>query len=356
MLAPNKTIVQEFLSNLLVSYQSITLAAISLQQSQFFPEPTPPQWMTTLSTNLDAAQVVATDWLINNGPTVISNIPYYFVNYGTSMQVVAKTINAPATTQAQAIQLLQWLSNKISAIPEQEKAMYSLLSSFVTKFTAPKAEIDAALLQANNEIQTDQAQTLVLQNQISALYQDISSETVKASNGMTSVISSGASLSVGLLSFSYAAAVGSVIGPVGVVLGVVVAVGGLTIGAITNAINEQKIADNLAQIKTLQLSLLQENQSIAILQNITTMLNNLDVAIAGIKGAMDSSQIWVDEKAKLNDAIIALQQYKGNDFQSLEALSSFQDAAVAWNSIGTMGLNLQKAVTGMPNIVLSIAS
>ena len=356
MLAPNAATVKEFLSNLLVSYQSITLAAISLQQSQFFPEEDPPQWMIKLETDLNSAQAVATDWLVNNGPTVISNIPYYFANYGTSMQVVAKSINAPSTTKAQALQSLNWLKGRISTIPAQEQALYLVLADFTTKFSEPKDEIQQALTDASADIKTDQAKTLDLQNQISVLYQSISSETEKASNGMTSVITSGASLSFGLLSFSYAVAAGTVIGPVGVVLGVVIAIGGLTIGAITNAINEQEIADNLTKIRDLQVTLLQENQSIAILQNLTTMLHNLDGAIAGIKGAMDSSSIWVDESSKLDAAITELQNYAGNNFQTLDSISTFQAAAAAWAEVSTMALNLQKSVTGMPNIVISIPS
>jgi hypothetical protein len=356
MLAPNTAIVKEFLSNLLVSYQSITLAAISLQQSQFFPEENPPEWMITLQNELTTAQGIATDWLVNNGPTVISNIPYYFANYGTSMQVVAKTINAPATTQMQALQSLNWLKGRIAAVPAQEKALYQIIADFSKKFDEPRNEIQQALTDANSDITQDQAKTLDLQNQINVLYQSISSETVKASNGMTSVITSGASLSFGLLSFSYAVAAGSVIGPVGVVLGVVIAIGGLTIGAITNAINEKEIAENLAKIRDLQVTLLKENQSIAILQNLTTMLHNLNDAIAGIKGAMDSSSIWVDESNKLNAAITELQNYSGDNFQSLQSISTFQTAAQAWGEIATMALNLQKAVTGMPNIVISIPS
>lgn len=356
MLAPDQTLIKEFLSNLLVSYQSITLAAISLQQSQFFPEPEPPAWMTTLSTNLDTAQSVAADWLGNSGPTIISSIPYYFINYSTSMQVVAKTINNPATTKAQALQQLNWLKAKIAAIPNQEESLYQLLSDFKTKFEAPKSQIATAMKAAQAEITQDQTQTLNLQNQISALYQSISSETANASNGMTGVITSGGSLAFGLLSFAYAAAAGSVINPVGVVIGVVVAIGGLTIGAITNAINEQKIADNLEKIKSLQVTLLQENQSIAILTNITTMLTNLSTAITGMQGTIDISPIWADESSKLDDAIAALENASCENFQSLPAISTFHDAAAAWNAIATMGLNLQKAVTGMPSVVMSISS
>lgn len=64
----------------------------------------------------------------------------------------------------------------------------------------------------------------------------MSSETVKANNGMTGVITSGTSLSVALLSWSFAVA--TTLSPAIPVVGVIVTIGGLTYGAITDAVND----------------------------------------------------------------------------------------------------------------------
>jgi Bacillus haemolytic enterotoxin (HBL) len=356
MLAPDPKIVQDYLESLLTSYQSVTLASISLQQSQFFPQTPTPQWMKDLENNLSTSQTMATDWLSTKGPIVMSTVPQFFQTYSTSMQIVANKINSPGTTQENAITLLQWLKGRISSFPAESKASYDILSQFITDFEAQKSIINSALTAAQSEIKTEQSETADLTNQISQLYQDISSETVKASNGMTSVITSGASLSVAMLSFAYTVAVGGVVGPIGLIAGVVVAVGGLTIGAITNAINEQKIAENLGKIRDLQVTLLEDNQTIAILQNITIMLENVDDSLVGIKDAIDISTIWTDESEKLDDAISSLQSYTGSDFKSIPAIMSISDAAKAWNTVSKMANNVQRAVTGMDTQVIQINS
>lgn len=240
MLAPDQSVISEFFTNFLTSYQSVTLAAISLRNSQFFPLSPEPDWMKTLDTNLSQAQKNAGDFLITKGQLIVTQVPQYFVSYCNSMEVLSQNI-VNASTKQDAIKQLQWLQGHIEEIPASVKLLFASLNSVKATFKSYKDKIDNALKAAMDDIKTDQAYAKEISDQISELLQDISSETVKANNGMTGVITSGTSLSVALLSWSFAVA--TTLSPAIPVIGVIVAIGGLTFGAITNAVNESHIAE-----------------------------------------------------------------------------------------------------------------
>ncbi|RYY90164.1 MAG: hypothetical protein EOO15_03715 [Chitinophagaceae bacterium] len=346
MLAPDKEVVNQFLVNLLSSYQSVTLAATSLQQARFFPLQPPPDWMKTLDTDLGNAQDTATDWLINKGPNVIALVPQYFVSYSNSMQVLASNIRN-ATTKEQAIRYLQWLQKHIGAIPDDVKAQQQTLNAFADNFAPYQKKIQTALTAAQADIKTDQDKVKELSDRINQLYRDISAETEKASQGMSGVATSGASLSFALLSWGFAIATAA--SPAFPFIGIAVAVGGLTYGAIVNAINTAKITENLKSIRDLQVSLVEESQAIAIVQNLTQILQNVNDSVKGISKALDVSPIWRDESGKVDEAIAALTVYSGNDFKSLPALSSLDKAVEAWKAIAATAINIQKSAMGMTN-------
>jgi hypothetical protein len=344
MLAPDSKITDSLLINLLSSYQSITLAAISLQQSQFFPLNPPPDWMVTLQTNLTEAQSQANDWLVTQGPQVISGIPQTFVTYSNSVQVVADKIQN-AQTKQEAIGYLQWLQKRIAAMPATVTNLQGLITQFATNFKPYQSGIETALADAQSAVTQDQEQTKKLSDQISQLYQDIAAETQKADGGMSGVTTSGASLSFALLSYGFAVA--TTLNPAVPVVGIIVAIGGITYGAIVNAINTAKIVENLKQIKDLQVQLLEENQSIAVLQNISTMLDNVDHALIGINTAVDLTPLWTEETGKLNDLITTLQNYPGDNFKTLPDIASLPQAVTAWKNIAQSATNVLKSATGM---------
>ncbi|RYY38756.1 MAG: hypothetical protein EOO08_13145 [Chitinophagaceae bacterium] len=344
MLAPDKDVVNQFLVNLLSSYQSVTLAAISLQQARFFPLQPPPDWMKSLETDLGNAQDTATDWLIGKGPNVIALVPQYFVSYSNSMQVLASNIRN-ATSKEQAIRYLQWLQKHIAAIPEDVKTQQKTLNAFADTFQPYQQKIQTALTAAQAAIKTDQDKVKDLSDRINQLYRDISAETEKASQGMSGVATSGASLSFALLSWSFAVATAA--SPAFPFIGIAVAVGGLTYGAIVNAINTAKITENLKTIRDLQVSLVGENQAIAIVQNLTQILQNVNDSVKGITKALDVTPIWRDESNKVDEAIAALTVYSGNDFKSLPALSTLDKAVEAWKAVSAAAINVQKSAMGM---------
>ncbi len=347
MLAPDRKIVEELLVNFLQSYQSITLAAISLQQSQFLPLNPAPEWMTNLQNNLGQAQSLSTDWLINKGPVVIAQTPQYYSTYSSSMQIVANQIQN-ATTKDQAVQALLWLQKHIQAIPSSEVALQEVISKFGSDFKPFRTSVETALTDAANDVKKDQAATKELSDKINQLYQDIAAETAKASAGMNGIPITGISLSFGIIAFTFAVATAA--SPIFPIVGVVLAIGGLTISSITVAVNDAKIEENLKTLAPLQAQLLDENQAIAVLQSLQPMLQNVDTALLGIRNALDMSSIWTDESNKLNDAIAGLQNYNDSNFKTMPEIASIATAAKAWNDIACMATNVQRAASGMSNV------
>jgi hypothetical protein len=346
MLSPDETIVDELVLNLFNSYQSITLAAISLQQSQFFPLQPSPQWMTDLEQNLGKAQKLANDWLINNGPLVISQIPQSFVSYSNSIQIVAENIKT-ATTKEEAMNYFKWLQKRIKDNPAETKISQGLVSSFSNDFKPYKTIIEKSLTAAQNEIMKDKEQAQILIDRINKLYLEIASETEKASHGMTGVATSGGSLSFALLSYGFAVA--TTLNPAIPIVSMVIAIGGLTYGAIVNAINAGKIVENLKEIRVLQGKLLAENQSIAILQNITAILQNVDTALIGVNTALDITPVWNSETQKIDDVIGSLKNFSDMNFKTMPEIRTISEAANAWSTIAQTAVNIQKSAIGMSN-------
>ncbi len=344
MLAPDKGIVDQFLVNLLTAYQSINLAAISVQQTQLYPLDPAPDWMATINTNLSAAQEVASDWLINKGPQVIAQIPQSFISYSNSMQVTAGNIKDTTTTE-DAVLRFQWLKKHMDRIPGPIAVQQQAIADVATSLEGYKTIIATTLTSVLASITTETTDINNVTSQISDLNDDISGETVLANGGMTGVISSGASLSVALLSYAYVAT--TVLSPAIPIAGIIVAVGGLTYGAISNAINEKKIVAKLEQIRDLQVTLSQDNQTLAILQSIQTMLQNLNTALTGIKEAMDLGTLWDDEQEKVNTLVSTLQNYKGTNFKDIDDVATLDDAVKVWTGIATSAGNIQKSAAGI---------
>lgn len=347
MLAPDQSLVKEMLANFLDSYQSISLSAISLRNSQFFPVYPTPDWMQTLATNLSAAQTVANDFLVTQGPNVISQIPHFFVTYSNSVQVVASEM-AKTTNLQDAIKQVIWLKAHIENIPATVAELSTSLNSVATNFLPYKDKISSALQQANADIKTDQADVATITAQISKLMADISAETVKSSNGMTGVITSGGSMSFALLSWSFAAATS--LNPAAPIIGVALAIGGLTYGAITNAINEAKIVENLTQIKELSHNMLKDNQAIAALQALTPLLQSMTSSLDGVQKSIDLSPIWRQESQKVSSLLTTLQNYTGSDFKSLPEIASLPAAAATWETIAGWATNIEKFASGLTSL------
>ncbi|MCB9280438.1 MAG: HBL/NHE enterotoxin family protein [Lewinellaceae bacterium] len=344
MLAPDKTITEGLLIQFLKAYQSVTLAAVTLQQSQFFPLTPTPDWMKNLQASLASAQSKGTDWLINQGPIVASQTPHYFVTYSNSVQVLADNIQNAATV-SEAIHYLQWLKSHVTAIPASAENQQKILNDFSKDFQKYRDAVETALDEAAKTIKSDQVVVAQLQQQIEQLYQDIAVETSKADGGMTSIATTGISLSFGIVAVTFAVLTAA--NPAFPIIGAALAIGGLTIAAITTAINEGKIEENLKKIKTLKDQLLDEDQAIVILQGLQPMLNTVDKALVSIQSAIDMSSIWSDQGSNIDDTISELQHYTDANFKTMPEIASLPDAAKAWGEIAQVAINIEKAVSGM---------
>ena len=85
-----------------VTLTLITQACHGVLNTTFVaPDPKPP-WYDDLLTKLDAAKVVAADWINNLAPEVTSSVPVAVINYGTTFDALCTQIRSIADAHPDA--------------------------------------------------------------------------------------------------------------------------------------------------------------------------------------------------------------------------------------------------------------
>ncbi|WP_299337912.1 HBL/NHE enterotoxin family protein [uncultured Psychroserpens sp.] len=341
MLAPNIKLTTQLLKSFFSSLISVRFASISISHSRFLPISPTPDYIKNLEDAFNKSKILSSNWSNEKEPSIISQIPEMFIEYSNRFQDVCETLTGDFSKE-EAIEALKWLKSHLVSYDKNTSTLQSNISQFSTEFKSYIKIIDESIDKANQQITGDRADVLDLQNQISVLYQDIAEETEKVSGSMSNMATGGAELAYTMLEYGFLVATSSAEVPV---VGIIIAVGGLTYDAIEVAINEQRIAENLKRIKTLAVKVNKEDQQIVLLTNMNTMLNNLDKTLIAIHDSVDLGPIWTEESDKLDVAIQELEIYTGTDFKSLLPIQTISKAANAWSEIAKTATNIQISAT-----------
>nr|WP_321232958.1 HBL/NHE enterotoxin family protein [uncultured Psychroserpens sp.] len=341
MLAPNTKLATQLLKSFYASLITVRLASISISHSTFNPIVPTPDYIKDLEDAFNKSKTLSDNWSNKKEPSIISNIPQMFITYNSAFQTIYNTLSGDFDKQT-AIESLQWLKSHLIANGTLTSSLQSDISTFSKDFKGYIKIIDTSIKDANKEIKGDRTIVLDLQNQISVLYQDIATETEKVSGAMSNMATGGAGLTYTFLEYGFAAATASAEVPV---LGILVAVGGLTYDAIEVAINDQRIAENFERITKLAVKVEKEDQQIMLLTNMNTMLSNLDKTLIGIHDSVDLGPIWLEEANKLDVAIQELEIYTGTDYKTLIPMQTLKDASEAWAAIAEIATNIQTSDT-----------
>lgn len=344
MLAPDKKLAEEILIDFYSAFISVKMAAFSISYSNLFTLTPTPDYLKKLTSAFNNAKQLSDDWSVKKEPTIISTIPQSFITYDNRMSTVSQIISGGASKD-RVIESLQWLKQHLDNNASQTQSLQNEIGQFGNQFKSYRSTIDESISTANKTIKSDRAAVEELQEQISTLYQKIAQEQQLSSDEMTSIATTGAGLAFTLI--SYAFSVATVAGPAFPFIGVGVAVIGLTYASIVAAINDEKVVENLKSINKLRAKLVKDNQSIAVLSNMNTMLENIEKMLLQIHGAVDLSPLWTTQSQALDQAIQELQVYSGSDFRSLLPIKTFPDAVDSWNGIAKTAFNIQKSDTGL---------
>lgn len=343
MLSPNPNLVQELLTNLYISHHSLNCAALALRNLHLYlPQDPKPNWYEEIDQNIRILQHPADDWLFNHGPQVIIGIPQEFIYYCDHFRIFARN------AQHNNIDLLQhqlhWLRHRVSDLPQLASNYHQQIQPFISRFSEQKSALEQAIHAAEQTLSADRDKVEQLQSRIDSLYRKISSQTAHAHDEMTQVTSSGAAATFALLTYGFevALAVGAQSFPL---VGLGVALVGLTYSSIMNAIHQQEVIDELRQISQLKLQIQKESQEIAALQIIRSSLNKAEEAIETIRRDLSFQPVWQSELQKLADLNDQLSQ-PGIDPQQLESIRKLPVAVLAWERISAMSSNIQRASSG----------
>lgn len=344
MLAPNKKLAEEILIDFYSAFISVKMAAFSISYSNVFTLTPTPDYLKSLTVAFKSAKQLSDDWSVRKEPAIISTIPQSFITYSNRIGTVGQLI-AGGASKEQVIESLQWLKKHLDNNATQTQSLQDEISTFGNQFKSFRKTIDNSILAANKTIQSDRTAVEELQEQISALYQKIAQEQQLSSDEMSSIATTGAGLAFTLI--SYAFDVATVANPAFPFIGVGVAVIGLTYASIVAAINDEKVVENLKSINKLKAKLIKDDQAIAVLSNMNTMLQNIEKMLLQIHSAVDLSPLWSTQSESLDQAIQELKVYDGTDFKSLLPIKTFPEAVDSWQGISKTAFNIQKSDTGL---------
>ncbi|WP_440056081.1 hypothetical protein ACSLBF_08010 [Pseudoalteromonas sp. T1lg65] len=343
MLSPNPTSVKMLLTNFFVGHHKLNCAALALRYVHLYnPATEKPSWYNQINQQIHHIQPIAGNWLLNDGPSILAGLTQQFIHVKELFRVFVDSTN---TSNIQNCQLhLHWLRHHVGNMSEQASHFQNQLQPFVTQFSAQKSSLEHAIAEANLAIQGDRNKVNELKNRISQLYQKISSQTAHAEDEMMQVTSSGAAASFALLTYGFevALAVGAQSFPI---VGLGVALGGLTYNAIMNAIHQNEVIEELHEIGRLKQQLLSEEQEIAALQIISEALTQTERAIEHIQNCISFAPTWQTFEQQLNQLHTQLAQ-PGVNPQNIEAIRTLPQALLAWDRIATMSTNVQLASSG----------
>ena len=85
-----------------LSLQLVTQACHAVANTVFVPLTPKPDWFDGLKTNLDAAQIVANDWINNIAPALTASVPQTVLDYGSTYQALSAQIVSICTANPDA--------------------------------------------------------------------------------------------------------------------------------------------------------------------------------------------------------------------------------------------------------------
>ena len=287
-------------ANTFGSLQVVTVSCHSVLNTQLISPSKKPEWFDDLNSKLDAAKVLATNWIDDIAPEITSKIPSQVLDYGSTYQAItdeilelihknptAKGVDNPVVKQV--IELIEALKQSLKSIVDEIISMEKTLKEWGDKMQAAHdnlkkgaASIQKAQVDLNAHISKLNSHIEQLNKDIKTYNKFVTGGAITVGLGIFTAI---VGLAIVVASAGTAAAVG------GVVMGVGVAgiIGGSVTWAVAqNKINKAKaqIAENLAEIEA-------DKRQIASLQAIATSTDGAVYAMTIATQALsDVKTMW----------------------------------------------------------------
>ncbi|WP_448563976.1 alpha-pore-forming cytotoxin MakA [Thalassotalea ganghwensis] len=301
----------------------ITAQCHAILNTQFVPPTNKPDWFDDLNTKLDAAKLVAKEWVDTLGPKVSASIPSSVINFDSTFQASIDAVHQlyqqdptasgkDNATVKEAAQILTALSSQVKGIESTIKSMGAELSAWGAKMQKAHDDLEqgAANIQKTIiDLQTD------IENMNNAIKNN--RDAIKELNKNLVY----AQVAVGVGIFMLVAGVALTVATAGtaaVVAGGVAVVGAAAIigGAVTWGVIQHQINDDYDKIAEEQKEKSEDEQQIVALQGLSTASNAVVSAIETSTSVLsDFETTWTVFGNELDDVVNKL-----NDGASMESI------------------------------------
>lgn len=325
----------------------------------------PPDWFTTLNSNLSTAQTHSTAWTSTLEPAITSKIPQAVITTGNHFTVAANQIltvlqdsnnNPSSAQQQQIVENLQWMQTHLGDNQTTITGLADQFGTFQTNAGADYTTLSAGATSIQAALNVDNDTITHLQGDILQAQADIAADQAAIT---ASGIAAGVGLFVGVAVVGLGAAASGPAAPVAIVIGAFIIVGALAEAATVIAIYANKLAAAQTRLNDDQSALSNEQQQVASLTLLQQSISNLtDANKAMGQSLVEIADWWQGVQDKIGAVITDVQdaqqdegywQFLNNDVQAATSdWGNFVQYATSMQNI-TSGANVEVQNVGSQN-------
>jgi hypothetical protein len=326
---------------------SLAMWSHALMNTDLHPLTPKPAWFDRVDGHLSTAKKTTQTWLIDDYPGVASALPQSLVDYGHNFIAAADQLVTylaqPLTPSGRADVLALLTELQAEAVQQQfrVKGLQKKVEKFTTfmretlsSLSADRKDVMASLAGARKEVER-------LQDRINDLFRELGVTATEAKQAMEAAAMKGISIFGSTFVFSISAVVTT--GATFPVIGLGIAVIGLTYAALQDKSKSDAVIEKLREITALQVKLTGEQAQAAGLQAMAAAIESLgDVARASLTNMIGSVHYWADVADGLTLAKELVE--KGVDVRALAPFQNIAAARGSWVKIVESAKNVQSSV------------
>lgn len=278
------------------SLQIVTTACHGILNTQFTAPSPKPDWFDELSKELDAAKVLAKQWIDDIAPQMTASVPTHVINYGTTYAAmtdqIVDLIDKNPTARGKDNPVVQQVFALIQALEEE-------LATIITEMEATQAQLktwgdqmQVAHDNLFNGAANIQAAEAALQGDIDKMNNAIKGLRDMIDGENKAIAGSAAAIGIGLLALVVGIALAPETGGASLVVAGIGAAGVIG-GSITWGIMQDKISGQFDEIAKDQQRISDDNRQLVALQGLSLSAGMaVDSTATAINALSDVKVMW----------------------------------------------------------------
>lgn len=329
------------------SNASLAVWSHALLNSNLFVLDPKPAWFDRVKTHLTDAKTKTQAWLVGDYPGVASALPQSLIEYGRNFMAAAEELkpylsgSMSAQDRADVLALFEELQVEASRQQFRIRGQQKKVADFTTFARSTAALLKADQKDVMTSLKDARKEVERLQDRINDLYRELGVTATEAKQAMEAAAMKG--VTIFGTTFVFAVSAATTAGVTFPVIGLGIAVLGLTYAAIMEKAKSDSVIEKLREIGTLQTKLTGDQLQAAALQSLCDSMEGLgDVARSSLTSMIGSVHYWDDVAGGIALAIEMVK--KGIDVRELTPFKTLAAASASWKSIVESAKHVQESV------------